>query len=552
MSTVAKTGVPFLAAQTGAAAPDAARARSPTSTRAVACFIALALLALLPGLALKLGIDPDIVALRVPLEALTTALDDIRFGSGLRFWLGVAGATMMGLLLLYPLRKALAGERLPGHIGTWFNLHLILGLFGPVAVLYHCNFGLGGLDANVALWAMLTVTVSGIAGHFVYRSVSAEFYAGKQQARGQLDAITGCLAGIDAMPATRATLIQDFETLEAELLTPRQGLLANLRARWRLERRRRRLARALAWYVDQAARQLALASADHEQLRIVIGRHFGAYMRIARHASSRSALEQVWARWRLFHLPVFMLMIAATALHVIAVWDLDAPAAPSSAAAVAPAPTLKSRAAPALPKTAALGVPDVRRVATLPIALASPQSAHAVPKLVQTPVLAGHRRAAPPELAAAPTKRAEEAKSLPPVADGPNPVAKAMARPASAPPAPTDIQADYAELQRRVEPPPMGLGASKARTLAEQIADYRARRAAGTFAHSESETGFALTGKHLMADCAACHTAPLREARAANPRQCITCHKKDDVHRGRRPLCATCHTPTRWSEIIKH
>ncbi len=95
----------------------------------------------------------------------------------------------------------------------------------------------------------------------------------------------------------------------------------------------------------------------------------------------------------------------------------------------------------------------------------------------------------------------------------------------------------------------MGLGGAKPRTLAEQLADLKAKKIARQFAHSDAETGFALTGKHQKVDCANCHKVPLKEARSTSPRQCLDCHKKDDVHRGRRPDCASCHTTNRWSEI---
>lgn len=97
----------------------------------------------------------------------------------------------------------------------------------------------------------------------------------------------------------------------------------------------------------------------------------------------------------------------------------------------------------------------------------------------------------------------------------------------------------------------MGLGGARTRTLAVQIADYKARWQTGLFAHSEAETGFQLAGKHLKADCSGCHAAPLREAPSSNPRACITCHKNDDIHDGRRPDCAHCHTANRWRQILR-
>jgi len=43
----------------------------------------------------------------------------------------------------------------------------------------------------------------------------------------------------------------------------------------------------------------------------------------------------------------------------------------------------------------------------------------------------------------------------------------------------------------------------------------------------------------------------LTQTRSSNPRACMSCHKEDDVHRGRRPVCANCHTPRSWREIIR-
>ena len=113
------------------------------------------------------------------------------------------------------------------------------------------------------------------------------------------------------------------------------------------------------------------------------------------------------------------------------------------------------------------------------------------------------------------------------------------------------MQAVYKEVQKRLETKPMGLGAGFPRTLAEQITLLKSKMASKEFSHAERETGFALTGKHTRVECTSCHTAPLREARQETTRQCVACHKKDDVHRGRRPDCASCHTTNRWSEIVR-
>ncbi len=59
-----------------------------------------------------------------------------------------------------------------------------------------------------------------------------------------------------------------------------------------------------------------------------------------------------------------------------------------------------------------------------------------------------------------------------------------------------------------------------------------------------SKTPFPLLGKHLSAQCGACHKSPLyKEA----PTDCYACHQADDKHRGQEGrACGQCHLATGW------
>ena len=64
------------------------------------------------------------------------------------------------------------------------------------------------------------------------------------------------------------------------------------------------------------------------------------------------------------------------------------------------------------------------------------------------------------------------------------------------------------------------------------------------FDHDLSD--FPLLGKHAGAKCADCHkSAAFLDADAT----CVSCHRKDDIHKGRLgPECSTCHTPVDWAK----
>ena len=76
-------------------------------------------------------------------------------GSG--YALGIVGGAMMLLLLVYPLRKKVRFMRNWGEIKHWFRAHMILGVIGPVLVLFHCNFRIGSINSTVVLFATLAV-----------------------------------------------------------------------------------------------------------------------------------------------------------------------------------------------------------------------------------------------------------------------------------------------------------------------------------------------------------------------------------------------------------
>ena len=61
---------------------------------------------------------------------------------GTGYWLGIAGAVTMLMLLLYPLRKRIKALRHLGSVKSWFRAHMLLGILGPTLILFHANFGL--------------------------------------------------------------------------------------------------------------------------------------------------------------------------------------------------------------------------------------------------------------------------------------------------------------------------------------------------------------------------------------------------------------------------
>ncbi len=92
---------------------------------------------------------------------------------GFGYSLGIVGGSMMALLLIYSARKRAAWLSWIGTIPAWFQIHMVLGVVGPILILFHCNFHLGASNSNVALICMLLVAGSGVVGRYIYTRLHA-------------------------------------------------------------------------------------------------------------------------------------------------------------------------------------------------------------------------------------------------------------------------------------------------------------------------------------------------------------------------------------------
>lgn len=81
--------------------------------------------------------------------------------------LGILGSSMLLLLFLYSARKRnVLGLRF-GKMSYWLNIHIFLGIMGPVFVTLHTAFKFGGI-VSVSYFSMIAVMLSGFIGRYLY------------------------------------------------------------------------------------------------------------------------------------------------------------------------------------------------------------------------------------------------------------------------------------------------------------------------------------------------------------------------------------------------
>ena len=258
---------------------------------------------------------------------------------GVGYWLGIVGGSMMLILLLYSGVKRVHWFKFLGPVLGWFRFHMVLGILGPLCILYHCNFGLGAANSNVAFFCMVTVAGSGLIGRYLYAHIHQGLY-GRKLSLEELQAGADGLRTLNASISFLPELVGRLETLEKRLLAvgPHAPLLGFLKpavvammvltARGRLHRYIRnglRQAIRLECKPAQAGQQGAkrwkpsVVAAERERLCRAAYAYVDKRLLATRRVAEFQGFERLFSLWHAVHLPLMFIMIVAGIVHVIAV-----------------------------------------------------------------------------------------------------------------------------------------------------------------------------------------------------------------------------------------
>jgi hypothetical protein len=242
---------------------------------------------------------------------------------GFGYALGIIGGSLMLVLLAYSLRKRWAWLEFLGSTPSWFRFHMVLGIAGPLAILYHCNFSTGATNSNVALFSMLTVAGSGLIGRYIYGHVHNGLY-GRKSELGELRAGADCLRSLSGRISFVPELVTRIESAEQRVLQagPQVSLLGfakpvvvgltAMRARWQLHGYIRRSLHA-------SSRKSAVVRTEQKRLRECARAYVDRRLAATRRVAEFEGYERLFSLWHSLHIPLIFVMVIAAIIHVIAV-----------------------------------------------------------------------------------------------------------------------------------------------------------------------------------------------------------------------------------------
>ncbi len=242
---------------------------------------------------------------------------------GMGYWLGIVGGSAMLVLLLYPLRKKARWLRHWGPVRYWFRIHMLLGAVAPVLILFHANFQLGSLNSRVALYTMLLVAVSGLFGRYIYRQVHDGLYGHRISLQSLRDNAVETRAQILRVLATHPGLDQRLQRLEQRLQQPPGSVFSALARLFVMGGYIRLLHLGYRFHVRRLVRQRTRernwTSTESRSSARRTRKLLAGHMRLLVNIAEFSFYERLLRLWHLLHFPLFLLMVLAGVLHVVAV-----------------------------------------------------------------------------------------------------------------------------------------------------------------------------------------------------------------------------------------
>ena len=244
-------------------------------------------------------------------------------GDDVGYWLGVTGGVMMLLLFLYPLRKHFRFTHRWGKVKWWFVGHMILGIGGPLLILVHSTFHLGSVNAAVALFSMLIVAGSGVAGRFLYLRI----HRGLEGQRSNLQDLQrrAGLAESEIKSKFRFApdVVERLLAFEANALSGDAGWGTTLRRVVVLPLQRRAIYQSCVLDINERLHAIALERSWGREQRVrrrrqatLLARNFlDGVVRVAQF----SAYERLFALWHVLHVPFVYVLLLSAAFHVFAV-----------------------------------------------------------------------------------------------------------------------------------------------------------------------------------------------------------------------------------------
>jgi hypothetical protein len=230
--------------------------------------------------------------------------------TGLMF--GIVGSAMMTLMLVYSVRKRAIGAARWGSLRQWLNLHIYLGIMGPLLIVLHTSFKVQGLVA-VSFWSMVGVALSGFFGRYLYQRIPRSIHGTQlslEELKDQNEEIGRRLRAEFGLPEETMKRLDQINAAPPEKMGPFRLLVSMIRMDLEMAVSTRR------WHAE-FVRELNLPEERFTELMQLTR----ARLKLRRRGLILTEARRVFHHWHVIHKPFAIVMYVIMVVHItVALW----------------------------------------------------------------------------------------------------------------------------------------------------------------------------------------------------------------------------------------
>jgi hypothetical protein len=233
-------------------------------------------------------------------------------GKGLGYNLGLAGGLMMLTLLLYSFRKHIGFMKSLGKLKYWFRVHMMLGIIGPILIIFHTHFQLGSINASIAFYCMVLVASSGLIGRFVYTKIHKGLYGSKTNLKEVRNTLDGGKENVKTKLGQYPKVLKWLYRFEHEALQGNRNFIQGIVYFLSFDIRRMLLERKCKQYIlshTQGERK--------DEYTNALTKLVSHYLLQVQTVAQFKKFEQIFSAWHILHIPLMFMMVATAIFHVI-------------------------------------------------------------------------------------------------------------------------------------------------------------------------------------------------------------------------------------------
>lgn len=242
---------------------------------------------------------------------------------GIGYALGIIGALMMILLVLYPIRKRNPKLEKMGSNRFWFWAHMGMGVLGPALVVIHSNFKLGSLNSRVVMASTLIVCTSGFVGLYLYTRIHYSLYGRRlnlEDLKEQYEENTNSLVILFSYAPRLQARLQE---IESRILAPPTSISESVKRLLTMGVRIRMtqisMLMRLRKVLKKKAKQEGWSYEERERVGTIARHYIVTHMNAAVKIAEFTFFERLFSLWSILHFPLFILLVIAGIIHVVAV-----------------------------------------------------------------------------------------------------------------------------------------------------------------------------------------------------------------------------------------